>query len=428
MPTLLRSLGLFAWTVGATGVSRMAEDTGRIIMFGDDLGDTGNLQQLANDSSIGYNEGRMTNGPTFGEYMATALDLKLKSYAVAHSAVDSEWLNTTMHDIPTPGLDKQIVEFSGAERDWIRRKLGIHNSIAIVSSGTTDIINKMTNLTGAESQRELARGLVQRVFAQVEKLGKLEFKGIVVTNLPALYIMPRWRMLATVDVLHEFVAQCNALFRETLIEHEKSIRNTKLWMLDLEAFLLVTANNTFAETIGARNTIGSCIAPQKIGYNCEDPSDFVFYDDIHMDVRLNHLLGLATAKMVSGGDIQYNSTYFGQLARDYEIGVVYHTTATTTISASDLGSHAMHNQPGATTAGDPLFTSTQSSTANCSLTGICTAVSADATAGNEEFETNHEPQSHSSGWKLPAEPFLLYRPFTWPCIAGVGVALALLSL
>ncbi|KAJ2610647.1 hypothetical protein H4S08_003512 [Coemansia sp. RSA 1365] len=406
----------------------MAEDAGRIIIFGDDLGDTGNLQQLTNDSSIGYNEGRMTNGPTFGEYMATTLDLKLKSYAVAHSSVDSEWLNTTMHGVPIPGLDQQIVDFSRAERDWIRRKPGIHNSIAIVSSGTTDIINQVSNLTGKEHQRELAQGLVERVFAQVEKLGKLEFKGIVVANLPALYIMPRWRMLATVDVLREFVAQCNAMFRETLIGHEKSIRNTKLWMLDLEAFLLVTANSTFAKTIGARNTTGSCIAPQNIEDNCDDPSDFVFYDDIHMDVRLNHLLGLATAKMVNGGDIQYNSTYFEQLARDYEIGVLYHTTATTTISASEPGSHAVQDQPSATTAGDPLFTSVQSTTANCSLAGICTAASAEATAGNEEFETNHEPLSNSSGWRLPVEPFLFCRPFTWPCIVGVGMALAVLSL
>ncbi|KAJ2081340.1 hypothetical protein H4R24_002398 [Coemansia sp. RSA 988] len=372
-------------------------------MFGDDLGDTGNLQQLVNDSSIGYNEGRLTNGPLFGEYMATTLGLKFKSYAVAHSVADSEWANTTTQSNPIPGLDKQIVEFSEAERDWIRRKSGVHNSIAIVSGGTTDIINQTINLTGVEHQQKLAQGLVESVFAQVEKLGKLEFKGVVVTNLPALYIMPRWRMLATVDILREFVAQYNAIFRESLIEHEKSTRDTKLWMLDLETFLLVTANNTFAKTIGARNTTGSCIVPQEAGGNCDDPSDFVFYDDIHMDVRLNHLLGLAAANMVNGGDIQYNSTYFGKLAKDYEIGVLYHTTATTTISASDSTSCTGLNQPEATVARDPLLTNTQSSTANCSLTGICTAVSADAAAaGITEFETDQQPKSHSSGWKLTA--------------------------
>ncbi|KAJ2800844.1 hypothetical protein H4R20_003911, partial [Coemansia guatemalensis] len=410
------------------GVSGMAEDTGRIIIFGDDLGDTGNLQQLTNDSSIGYNEGRLTNGPTFGEYMATMLDLKLKSYAVAHSVVDSEWSNATTQSNPIPGLDEQVVEFSEAERDWIRRKHGVHNSIAVVSSGTTDIINHSFNLTGTEHQRELAQGLVERVFAQVEKLGKLEFKGIVVTNLPALYIMPRWRMLATVDVLREFIAQCNAVFRESLIEHEKSTKDTKLWMLDLEAFLLVTANNTFAKTIGARNTTGSCIVPQENGDNCEDPSDFVFYDDIHMDVRLNHLLGLAAANMVNGGDIQYNSTYFGKLAKDYEIGVLYHTTATTTISASDSTACTGQEQPGTTTAGDPLLTSTQSSTANCSLTGMCTAISADAITSNAGFETDQQPWSHSGGWKPPTGPFLSCRPFTWQCMAGIGAALAALLL
>ncbi|KAJ2357782.1 hypothetical protein GGF43_001249 [Coemansia sp. RSA 2618] len=273
----------------ATGVTAASEGKGQVVVFGDDLGDTGNLQKLTNDSTIGYNDGRLTNGPTFAEYMATAMGRSFKSYAYANATVDNEWIPSVVEKHPVPALSEQIIEFTESERDWIRRKSGIHQSIAVVSAGTTD----------------------------VRELSKLGFEGIAVTNLPALYITPRWRMSASVDVLRDFVTEANMLFRKSLIENEQSVKETKLWLLDLESFLLVTANSTFSKTIGAKNSTHACIS--ELG-SCADPADFVFYDDIHMDVRLNHMLGLAAANMAGGGDIQYNSTYFGKLASDYEIG------------------------------------------------------------------------------------------------------------
>ncbi|KAJ2298425.1 hypothetical protein IWW55_004472, partial [Coemansia sp. RSA 2706] len=88
--------------------------------FGDDLGDTGNLQKATNDSTIGYNDGRLTNGPTFVEYMATSLELACKSYAYANSTVESEWIPSKVGGFHVPALSDQIIEFTENERDWIR--------------------------------------------------------------------------------------------------------------------------------------------------------------------------------------------------------------------------------------------------------------------------------------------------------------------
>ncbi|KAJ2161130.1 hypothetical protein GGF46_001719 [Coemansia sp. RSA 552] len=336
-------------------------------MFGDDLGDTGNLRQLLNDSSIGYGEGRLTNGPTFGEYMATALGLKHKSYAYAQSIVNADW-HPAQSGIGQ-GLDAQVMEFTEKERDWIRRKAGVHSSIAVVSSGTTDVIQwaaEHLNQTVAGDQG-FSRSLVDHVFEQVRALEKLgAFKAIIVTNLPALYIMPRWRLLASVDALRVLVVQTNQLFRQMLLAEQQREKDTKLWMLDIEAFLLTTANMTFAQDIGAKNTTGACITDRG---SCSDPADFVFYDDAHMDVRLNHLLGLAAANTVMGGGVQYNTTYFRQLADDFDIGVVYHTTATMPAETEDA------SVPSPSIKADPLLTSATSSTlANCSLTAMCTTI------------------------------------------------------
>ncbi|KAJ2817114.1 hypothetical protein IWW50_006274, partial [Coemansia erecta] len=122
----------------ATGVTAASEGKGQVVVFGDDLGDTGNLQKLTNDSTIGYNDGRLTNGPTFAEYMATAMGRSFKSYAYANATVDNEWIPSVVEKHPVPALSEQIIEFTESERDWIRRKSGIHQSIAVVSAGTTD--------------------------------------------------------------------------------------------------------------------------------------------------------------------------------------------------------------------------------------------------------------------------------------------------
>ncbi|KAJ2451778.1 hypothetical protein EV183_003374 [Coemansia sp. RSA 2336] len=352
-------------------ICRAAENKGEIIVFGDDLGDTGNLQKATN-STIGYNEGRLTNGPTFVEYMATALERQLQSYAYANSTIAEPSLST-INGFMIPTLEEQVIEFTEGKRDWIRRKSGIRNSIAVITAATTDLVESRLWALSEADRQALAQRLVDGVFSQVRALDKLRFEGIAVTNIPALYIMPRWRLLASVDVLRSFIALANRLFRQALVDHEETLKDTKLWLLDTESFLLVTANNTFARSIGAQNTTCPCITEQG---SCMDPADYIFYDDMHMDVRLNHLLGLAAANLVNGGDVQYNATYFHKLAKDYEIGVLYHTTATTqaTFTSTDI-------LP-STTAADPLLTSTQSSAANCSLTAICTAVTGSATRPN----------------------------------------------
>ncbi|KAJ1870657.1 hypothetical protein LPJ55_004505 [Coemansia sp. RSA 990] len=316
---------LGAVTLCVAWVCIAAENKGEIIVFGDDLGDTGNLQKATN-STIGYNEGRLTNGPTFVEYMATALERQLQSYAYANSTIN-EQTPSALNDFKIPTLEEQVIEFTEGKRDWIRRKSGVRNSIAVITAATTDLI-KSHFWTLSEADRQIsAQNMVEGVFSQVRALDKLRFEGIAVTNIPALYIMPRWRLLASVDVLRNFIALINRLFRQSLVDHERTLKDTKLWLLDTESFLLVTANNTFAKSIGAQNTTCSCIAEQG---SCTDPADYIFYDDMHMDVRLNHLLGLAAANLVNGGDVQYNATYFRKLAKEYEIGVLYHTTATAT--------------------------------------------------------------------------------------------------
>ncbi|KAJ1725417.1 hypothetical protein LPJ61_005647, partial [Coemansia biformis] len=113
--TLAASASIAAAAAAAAGTSGTAEDNGRIVVFGDDLGDTGNLQQATNNSNIGYSGGRLTNGPTFAEYMATALGLKHRSYSFAHATVDDNWGNTAVDKFEIPSLDNQVANFTKNE-------------------------------------------------------------------------------------------------------------------------------------------------------------------------------------------------------------------------------------------------------------------------------------------------------------------------
>ncbi|KAJ2233563.1 hypothetical protein IWW45_004085 [Coemansia sp. RSA 485] len=356
------------------------EEKGKLVAFGDDLADTGNLQCLQNNTSIGNNSGRMTNGPVFVEYMATLLNKQLLSMAYTNSTIDNK-----AESSETPSLEKQVLNFTETERDWIRRKSGPKNSIAVVSAGTNDVIYKAAwDLTAKAAQK-----LVDRMVKQIGSMEKLGFGSIVISNLPAIYVFPRWRMSAMVDGIREFVETSNMLLRKWLVDHLKEKPDVRLWLLDIEEFMLVTANSTFAKEIGARNSTGSCTT--EIG-TCTNPDDFVFYDDLHMDSRLHHLLGIVAADMVQGADVKYDAEYLGQMARKYDIGVLYHTPATVFEETQSLlaGGADMTAD-----LGDPLITSTTSVAANCTLATTCTSAD-QASQAYEQQKQQHGKNSCAS--------------------------------
>ncbi|KAI8320789.1 hypothetical protein GQ54DRAFT_201671 [Martensiomyces pterosporus] len=347
-------------------------NTNRVLAFGDDYSDTGNLRRLASDSRIGYDDGRFTNGPLFVEYMATLLDRKLSSYAYAQSTINSTLASSTYHSsIQIPSLDGQVVDFAEKERDWIRRKPGVRGSIAVVTAGMTDVLKQQPPFDTLTV--ELSKQIVQGVFEQLHALSKLGFESILVGNLPALHVLPLWRSSAYVDLLRDFVKSTNRLFSESLLGFEQSASTARLWMLDLESFLLVAANATFAKSIGAKNTTHSCISNRGA---CADPADYVFYDQVHPDMRLHHLLGLAAANLVNGQQVQYTDKYFAQLASEYDIGVLHHETGMAAADSRMLT--ATIPAPATVTADDPLVTGATSSAASCSLPIMCTTVGASA--------------------------------------------------
>ncbi|KAJ2149732.1 hypothetical protein GGH15_006636, partial [Coemansia sp. RSA 562] len=85
------------------------------------------------------------------------------------------------------------------------------------------------------------------------------------------------------------------------------------------------------------------------------------------------------------------------LAKDYEIGVLYHTTATiVAIDPTYTGQEQATNTPA-----DPLLTSVQNTAVNCSLTAMCTAVSVD-----QALAATNTVHSNALGVKVPAWSFI----------------------
>lgn len=379
---------LIAWFIPLL-VTAAIHTSGNLLIFGDDLGDTGNLQKLLNATSLTKNtQGQVCNGPVFVEYMATQLNLQIHSYAFANSTL----LET--HD-GVPSLKYQIEQFTESEKEWIRQSKP-STSIAVITAGLSDVMQRQDKWT-ADRLLGFGKHMVTLIFKQVDILSKLGFKGILITNLPALHILPKWQSSVLVDTFRDLVKSTNTLFRESLLTHERKTPKTKLWMLDLESFLLVTANNTFAPVIGAQNTAGSCINPAS-GERCQDPNEFVFYDWIHPDVRLHHLLGLAGANLVNGNEVLYNSMYFQHLAEQYDIGVL-HTSNQTMSVAQPLEYSATNSS--SSVAADPLFTSTST----------CSSIEWSTTG--DKFSETLSQTSDTSGWSWSCHMFV------WVFLASV---------
>ncbi len=278
-------------------ISASAEDFSDLFVFGDSLTDTGNISILTAPHfqpvpfgglrpTLAYENGRLTNGPVWVEYLADNLGLTAfpsfgggTNFAIGGARTGAEG------SIPgVPSVKDQIAVLQSAvggniPNDALYAIWGGGNNIldASLIKQTGDDAGATTSLTQS----------VADIVASIETLNNGGAKNIVVINAadlgkaPAATRGPVGLDQASTAVSIEF----NTLLDQAL----SSFRNDPtLNLIEINSFEYLLSVLDFPENFGITNVTDPCVDLASV---CSNPSEFFFYDGIHPSAIVHETFG-----------------------------------------------------------------------------------------------------------------------------------------
>lgn len=274
--------------------------TTQFVVFGDSLSDDGNLFAAGEgvipdelrESFAGF-EGRVSNGPTFVEYLDEAFGFdESENYAVAAAEVlgsqtiedliienDGQDLVTVPPDDPRLGFDINI----DAQIDrWQEDTAGqdVSNTTAFYLAGGNDYQNVTGNIITFPINAVIAvNDVVNGILADVEELIGLGVERVVVSSLPSAEFLPLIADQGLVSDFADFIVdEHNAQLSDGVAELQTN--GAEVVFLDL---------TIITDAILEDGTMFGFLAPQQLTLQTGDPDalagftedQVAFWDPIH---------------------------------------------------------------------------------------------------------------------------------------------------
>jgi phospholipase/lecithinase/hemolysin len=307
----------------------------RIYSFGDSLTDTGNSRDITEKgnlidknipvlppSSVGYFDGRFSNGPIWLDELAKNLGLALPpisrtvggdSPTGVNFAINSATTgNTSTFPVPLPGfvgLEQQITQFKSSN------PIADPNALYVVWAGANDYLGgqvtdptkPVTNLSNA-----------------VTTLFQAGARNFLVANLPSLGATPLAvsRGEQTSNGLNQLTAGHNFLLSQSF-NQLNSLPGINLKGLDVASLFDTAIKNP--STFGFTNVNAPCLVNSPLFHTpspstpisiCSNPDQYLFWDDIHPTSAAHKVIGdLAFRTLTSPSkSIPEPSPVLGELA------------------------------------------------------------------------------------------------------------------
>lgn len=291
-------------------------DYNNLVIFGDSLSDTGNLQVFSQDPNM---PSRFTNGPVAIEVLAAQLGLTLSNslhltgaqygnnFAVAGAIAIDEDGDETTFDINLPTQVNSYLAFNGYQADA--------ETLYVVMIGGNDIRAARTIVTNAEQHgRKQARARIsqatQSIEAQLQKLIASGAEHIMVVNAPDIGAIPEtdlvsMQLAATAQTrkdrrlaekIDSITSVLSAQYNNRLLNMTNKLAKkqaVEIINVDLFQFMSDTIEN--AESYGITNTDDACIYVFSAGgaFNPDCNLDtFLFFDEIHPTTNIHQRAGM----------------------------------------------------------------------------------------------------------------------------------------
>lgn len=263
--------------------------------FGDSLTDSGNTFALTGSPPAPYYQGRVSNGPTYAEYLRPGL--------VAAATVSSNPANlnfafagaTASPGSAVPNLTQQVGMFQA------RGLTGKATDLFVVLAGANDVLNTIsTPATQNTAAVELsARTAATAVGANVRTLLGLGAKNVVVMNLPDISQTARFTTGSAASAAPLAAAGSrafNAAIRSDLASVNLGADVT-LRVVDLGGMLDSIIRN--GPALGFTNTRNEVVGTLTGGGTVANPNSYVFWDGIHPTTAVHTLLASALTEVLN---------------------------------------------------------------------------------------------------------------------------------
>jgi phospholipase/lecithinase/hemolysin len=273
--------------ISVTAASAKAASFSNLYVFGDSISDTGNLFRTTRNlipPEPFYANGRFSNGPVWVEYLAPKLGLTYNPATnFAFGSANTDNTNTFPLPLGFPGLQQEIQAFKRTTS-----AIADPNALYIVWAGSNDYLGGgVTN--PAQPVSNLANAITELV--------QIGAKTIVVPNLPDLGKLPGTLTNPQTSAgLTALSGGHNTLLAQTLSVLSGNFGpSVNLIPLDVNSLFNDTLNNP--SQYGFTNTTNSCLFPSPLFSSsgiptvCANPTQFVFWDDIHPTTTTHAILG-----------------------------------------------------------------------------------------------------------------------------------------
>lgn len=266
----------------------------KMYVFGDSLSDTGNIYNSSPQTfPVFYANGRFSNGLNWVDYLAEDLGLTPTTFITQQGTqlpfpqIPTQSVNFAFGGATT-GFDNTITQVAPALQQQVGTYLGIlqatnqtadPNALYILWAGANDYLpTDSTWFTPLKTPDQT----IKNISFALDSLLNAGAKQIAVANLPSLGELPK--TLGTPDETDlNNLAQAHNLALQQTINSLSQSYNAKIVSLDFASLFADAINNP--GNYNLTNVTQGCLLVQ-----CQNPNQFLFWDDIHPTTKGHQLL------------------------------------------------------------------------------------------------------------------------------------------
>ncbi len=265
--------------------------------FGDSLTDNGNLFAASGSPPPPYFQGRVSNGPTYAEYLRPGLAPTLTAAASVKTNLNFAFAGATatpgVTSPPNVGMQLGLYQLRGITAGA--------NDMFVLLAGANDLLNTVAvpatqNVTALTAMGNTA---AQAVSGHVQSLLGLGAKNTFVVNLPNIANTPRF--LTGSGAPARSLIEVGALAFNTEIRSRLSALSigsgVNVTLFDLASVFEIIRSNParFGFTVTNQEYLGILLA----GGNPGDINGYMFFDGIHPTTKTHQILANALAEAMN---------------------------------------------------------------------------------------------------------------------------------
>lgn len=268
-----------------------------MFFFGDSLTDNGNTFALTGSPpSPPYFAGRVSNGPTYAEYLRPGLAAHATAAASVRTNLNFAFAGATAGaGSAVPTLSQQIALYQS------RGITAGSNDLFVLLAGANDLLNAVgvpANQNNA-AMVSTGTGASQAVAGAVQSLAGLGARNIVVINLPDISKTARF-VTGSGAPAASLIQQGSLAFNNDLRGRVGGLTlpaGTNVTVFDLGSVFNVILSNAsrFGFTVTTQEYLGILLA----GGNPGDVNNYVFFDGIHPTTKTHAILAGALTEVLN---------------------------------------------------------------------------------------------------------------------------------